>query len=76
MIGVKFDKRDTVRLGVIGVGGRGTGMLSNFLAIPNVQVNAICDLVRGRKAVHAQDPNGKKPGASARKILHQRRSRL
>jgi len=64
MIGVKFDKRDTVRLGVIGVGGRGTGMLSNFLAIPNVQVNAICDLVR-EKAVHAQDltekAGGKRP---------------
>src|SRR5262249_20700755 len=39
MIGMKFEARDTVRLGVIGVGGRGTGMLSNFLAIPHVQVN-------------------------------------
>jgi len=43
-----------VRLGVIGVGGRGTGMLSNFLAIPHVQVNAICDSVK-EHATHAQE---------------------
>ena len=64
MVGVKFDKRDTVRLGVIGVGSRGTGMLGNFLAIPHVQVNAICDSVKDH-ATHAQDmvekSSGKKP---------------
>jgi hypothetical protein len=54
MVGVKFEKRDTVRLGVIGVGSRGTGMLGNFLAIPHVQVNAICDSVK-EHATHAQD---------------------
>ena len=53
MIGVKFEPRDVVRVGVIGVGGRGTGMLGNFLALEHVQVNAICDVVK-EKAVHAQ----------------------
>ncbi len=33
MIGVKFEPREKVRIGIIGVGGRGTGILSNFLAI-------------------------------------------
>ena len=64
MVGVKFEARDTVRLGVIGVGSRGTGMLANFLAIPHVQVNAICDSVK-EHATHAQDmcekSSGKKP---------------
>ena len=64
MVGVKFEKRDTVRLGVIGVGSRGTGMLGNFLAIPHVQVNAICDSVK-EHATHAQElvekSGGKKP---------------
>lgn len=64
MVGVKFEARDTVRLGVIGVGSRGTGMLGNFLAIPHVQVNAICDSVKDH-ATHAQDlvekSSGKKP---------------
>ncbi len=66
MVGVKFEPRDTVRLGIIGVGGRGTGMLANFLAIEHVQVHAICDLVK-EKAAHAQDlvekAGGKRPEA-------------
>jgi len=40
MVGVKFEPRDVVRVGVIGVGGRGTGMLGNLLALEHVQVNA------------------------------------
>ncbi|HEY2820350.1 MAG TPA: Gfo/Idh/MocA family oxidoreductase [Candidatus Acidoferrum sp.] len=64
VVGLKFEARDTVRLGVIGVGGRGTGMLSNFLAIPHVQVNAICDSNK-EHATHAQElvekSGGKKP---------------
>jgi hypothetical protein len=54
MIGVKFDPRDTVRVAVIGTGGRGTGMLGNFLALEHVQVRALCDVVK-EKAVHAQE---------------------
>jgi hypothetical protein len=65
VIGMKFEPRDAVRIGIVGVGGRGTGMLSNFLAIEHVQVNAICDVVR-EKAVHAQElvekAGGKRPG--------------
>jgi hypothetical protein len=64
MVGVKFDARETVRLGVIGVGSRGTGMLKNFLAVPHVQVNAICDSVKDH-ATNAQQlvekAGGKKP---------------
>src|SRR5579859_1537511 len=54
MVGAKFEPRDVVRVGIIGVGGRGTGMLGNFLALEHVQVNAICDVVKD-KAVHAQE---------------------
>jgi glycosyl hydrolase family 109/GFO/IDH/MocA oxidoreductase family protein len=64
VIGMKFEPRDVVRIGVIGVGGRGTGMLSNFLAIQHVQVRAICDVVK-EKALHAQEmvekAGGKQP---------------
>jgi hypothetical protein len=62
--GMKFEPRDTVRLGVIGVGGRGTGMLSNFLVLPHVQVNAICDCMKDH-ATRAQGmvekSSGKRP---------------
>ena len=53
MIGIPFEAKEQVRLGIIGVGGRGTGVLAEFLAVENVQVKAICDLVP-EKVAHAQ----------------------
>ncbi len=46
MIGVKFDPRDVVRIGIVGVGLRGTSTLGEFLAIDKVVVNAVCDIVK------------------------------
>ena len=56
MIGVPFEARERVRLGIIGVGGRGTSLLQDLLAVEKVEVKAICDLVpekvaRAQKAV-------------------------
>ncbi len=56
MMGVPFAPRERVRLGIIGVGGRGSSLLKDLLAMEGVEVNAICDLVpekvaRARKAV-------------------------
>jgi Oxidoreductase family, NAD-binding Rossmann fold len=45
MMGVPFEARERVRLGIIGVGGRGTNLLENLLAVDKVDVKAICDLV-------------------------------
>jgi predicted dehydrogenase len=45
MVGVPFERHETVRLGIIGVGGRGTGVCSEFLAVPGVKVKAVCDVV-------------------------------
>ena len=53
MIGVPFDARERVRLGIIGVGGRGSSLLRDLLAVENVEVKAICDLVP-EKVEHAQ----------------------
>ncbi len=50
MVGVPFERHEKVRLGVIGVGGRGTGVLGNFLAVPGVEVKAVCDVVPARTA--------------------------
>ena len=44
MIGVPFERKAAVRMGFIGVGGRGTGLLRNFAAVDGVEVVAICDL--------------------------------
>lgn len=45
MMGARFERRPTVRLGVIGVGARGGGMLNNWLAIDEVEIAAVCDVV-------------------------------
>ena len=45
MIGTPFEARERVRLGIIGVGGRGTSLLRDLLAVDGVDVKAICDLV-------------------------------
>ena len=45
MMGVPFEARERVRLGIIGVGGRGSSLLQDLLAVEKVDVKAICDLV-------------------------------
>ena len=56
MTGVPFQAKEPVKMGIIGVGGRGTSLLHDLLAVDNVEVRAICDLVpekvaRAQKAV-------------------------
>ena len=48
MVGVKFEPRDVVRVGIVGVGLRGTSTLQEFLAIDKVVVNAVCDVVKDK----------------------------
>jgi predicted dehydrogenase len=43
-----------IRVGVVGVGGRGRGLLRNLLRIPNVQVPALCDINK-RNLANAQN---------------------
>lgn len=46
MIGVPFEARRTVRVGIIGLGQRGGSMIDLFLALDGVRVVALCDPVR------------------------------
>ena len=54
MMGVPFEAKDRVRLGIIGVGGRGTSLLKDLLGVDKVEIKAICDLVP-EKVTHAQE---------------------
>ncbi len=54
MIGVPFDARDVVRIGLIGLGNRGMGMLSGWAAVPGTQIVAVCD-IRADRATSAAD---------------------
>jgi hypothetical protein len=46
--GMRFEAKDTVRLGVIGVGARGNALIDNFSAIPGVRITALCDVVKDK----------------------------
>ncbi len=66
MVGVPFQSRERVRLGIIGVGGRGTSLLRDLIAVDGVDVEAICDVIP-EKVEHAQkmvtDARQPKPAA-------------
>ena len=48
MRGVPFEKRETVRVGFIGLGGRGGSLLGDLLAVEGVEIKAVCDLITAR----------------------------
>lgn len=48
VLGMKFEPRDVVRIGIIGVGRRGMEHLIELLAIEKVEVRAVCDIAKGR----------------------------
>ena len=54
MVGVPFDSYETVRIGLIGLGNRGMGMLTGWTAVPGAVVTAVCD-IRPDRATRAAD---------------------
>lgn len=46
MMDVPFEQHKEVRVGIIGVGARGTSLLSDVLAVPGARVVALCDIVQ------------------------------
>lgn len=54
MMGVPFEKRAVVRVGVIGCGSRGPGHVGDLLGIEGVEIKAVCD-VRPERAARVQD---------------------
>ena len=45
MKGVPFERRETVRIGFVGVGGRGSSLLGDLLNVPGALIPAVCDLL-------------------------------
>ena len=66
MMNVKFEKRDKVRLAIIGVGGRGLGMMNEWMAVEGLEVTAICDVNKEQieKALKRIEKAGKKAPAT------------
>ena len=46
VFGMKFERRPMIRVGIIGVGARGTSMLDEFLGVDGVQITALCDIAK------------------------------
>jgi predicted dehydrogenase len=45
MIGVPYEPRDVVRVGLVGCGGRGQSLLRDLLGVEHVEIGAVCDIV-------------------------------
>ena len=48
VFGLKHPPMNNVRVGLIGVGGRGSSLLGNLLDVDNVEIKALCDVVPER----------------------------
>jgi len=48
VFGLRHPALDTVRIGFIGVGSRGSSLLGNLIELGGVQIKAICDIVPDR----------------------------
>lgn len=65
VIGMAFEAHEKLRMGLVGCGGRGSGVLQEFLAVEGVQVTAVCDVVKDAalKAQAAVERAGQRPPA-------------
>jgi len=60
--GMRFEVRAKVRLGFIGIGGRGNSLIDEFTAIPDVEILALCDVVPEKtEKAKARLPQSGKP---------------
>jgi hypothetical protein len=48
MADVPFQPKGTIRIGVIGTGGRGNSLVDNFSEVPGVRITALCDTVKDK----------------------------
>ncbi len=54
MAGVPFERRDTVRVAIVGTGLRGRSMLHELLGVGNVRITALCDTVPSKVEMAVQ----------------------
>lgn len=64
---------EKITLGVIGIGGRGTGVMNGFMQYPDVQVGAVCDVYQPHlDAALAKAGSNAKAYSDFRKLLEQK----
>ena len=67
--GQAFAANDRIRVGVIGVGGQGSGHVRKFHSLPGVEVAYVCDPDETRAQKSAQEAQGAKAVGDFRQIL-------
>ncbi|MBI4580133.1 MAG: Gfo/Idh/MocA family oxidoreductase [Planctomycetes bacterium] len=55
------DEKVDVRVGIIGTGGRGTGVMEGFYKVPGVRITALCDINKPRLEAAATQVADDKP---------------
>ena len=48
LVGFVAPKLEKIRVGVIGIGGRGSGAVRRLCKVPGVEITAVCDLIEDR----------------------------
>lgn len=72
-VSVDTPPSEKVTLGFIGMSWRGNALMNNFMASPDVQVGAVCDVYEPRlQAAKAKAGNDAKAYADFRKLLEQK----
>jgi hypothetical protein len=54
MVGVPFEKRETVRVAIVGTGLRGRSVIHELTGVPGVRITALCDPVAEKVEMAAQ----------------------
>lgn len=71
MVGVPFEKKEFVRYGMVGVGGRGRGQMHSLLALPGTQITAVCDVSEeARTLAKEQVENAGQPTPAVEEDYH------
>ncbi len=66
MLDVPFEPVDVVRIGLIGLGNRGSGMVAGWVDVPGAQVVAVCDIRAERATARRRPGRGRRPAAPGR----------
>ena len=75
-IPARAEEAPPLRVGFVGVGARGLGLLRTFLSVPGVEVLAVCDIdadALARAVALVEAMSGRKPAAYGRNQLDYRR---
>ena len=67
MLGVPFEKRDVVRIAIVGTGLRGRSVLNEWLGVDGVRITALCDIVpeKAHRALEMVSKAGKQEAMPA-----------